>query len=441
MMNSTFAHYVLKLLNPTMHVQVGDLSRLPIPDSSSETLEHLVEEAIGLARAESAEDETTYDFAAPPGWLTGPRDVRLRRERLAAVEAEIDEEVYRLYGISGEDRAAIEAELATPATPEEQSADAPGEVGESGDDAPRPESGAEERRELAARWISYAVGVVLGRFIPQADGEDSGIGRGDFPPEVVKTLSSLLDPDGVATLERDHPDDLAAKVEAALDAMVGEDETPRLLAAAGVSSGGLGRDGLRRYLERDYFKWHVRLYRKRPVYWLFQSPGKSYGMYLFHERITPDTLYLLRGSRYLGGRIGRVRDAIQDLTARMSSSGEGGEKKRLAKELASWESILLDLEAMDRELAAVNSRQDSRGKAVGWRPEIDDGVILNLAPLHALMPSWSAEPKKYMAALEAGSYDWSRTAMRYWPDRVTEESKKNKSFAIAHGLMDEYVGG
>jgi hypothetical protein len=49
-------------------------------------------------------------------------------------------------------------------------------------------------------------------------------------------------------------------------------------------------------------------------------------------------------------------------------------------------------------------------------------------------------PEKFRAELEEGEYDWSRTAMRYWPERVGEKCRKNRSFAIAHGRMEEYEG-
>lgn len=180
---------------------------------------------------------------------------------------------------------------------------------------------------------------------------------------------------------------------------------------------------------------------QRPVYWLLQSPRKFYGFYLFHERITPDTFFLLGGNRYLGGGINRLRDEISELSERSSAAPQGSEKKRLAKELETAEELLLDLEAFARNLSDVTSQTNSRGESVGWRPELDDGVILNLAPLHTLMPLWSAEPKKAWEALEAGSYDWSRTAIRYWSDRVLEECRKDKSYAIAHGRLDTYAGG
>jgi len=73
----------------------------------------------------------------------------------------------------------------------------------------------------------------------------------------------------------------------------------------------------------------------------------------------------------------------------------------------------------------------------GYEPApdwIDDGVLLRMAPLWELIPIWSAEPKKHWERLQKGDFDWSHIAMRYWPDRVKEKCKADKSFAIAHGL-------
>ncbi len=116
LLNSSFTCYALNLLNPTLSFQVGDLARLPVPANSSEVLANLVDQAIALAKADSEDSETTWDFIAPPDWPDGIRQVAQRHARLAEIERQIDEEVYRLYGICGEDRRAIEAELAEEGT-------------------------------------------------------------------------------------------------------------------------------------------------------------------------------------------------------------------------------------------------------------------------------------------------------------------------------------
>ena len=89
-----------------------------------------------------------------------------------------------------------------------------------------------------------------------------------------------------------------------------------------------------------------------------------------------------------------------------------------------------DVAEFARRLAAITDR--------GYAPDLDDGVILNMAPLWEVIPAWSAEPKKSWEALERGDYDWAKIAMRYWPERVEAKCRTDKSLAIAHGRLDLY---
>jgi hypothetical protein len=156
--------------------------------------------------------------------------------------------------------------------------------------------------------------------------------------------------------------------------------------------------------------------------------------------LTSDTLFLLKGNRYLAAKMNATRQKITELHTALKTA-EGKERKRLEKDLAEQEDLFADLEAFEKNLMAVLEKTNERGEVVGWKPELDDGVILNLAPLCELMPSWRAEPEKFWKELEDEEYDWSYTAMRYWPDRVLEKCKTNKSFAIAHDRLDIYKGG
>lgn len=465
LLNSELIAHFLGLLNPTVNYYTNDLERLPIPTHSSDTLNVLVARAIALARADSAEDETTYEFVAPPAWPDGIERVAARHAELAAVEREIDEEVYRLYGISAEDRAAIEAELdLTPGlSPSGEGsmdgADGAAEEMTSGDEdgdtvaATRGQrAGAEStngangqgRAALAQRWVSYAVGIALGRFQPGVEGAlGNGVSAlpapGETPapemvavaplaPDVAGDIAALVVPNGIAVLDSGHPDDLAGRVTRALELLVGESEAEALIAAA------TGGKPLAEWLARDFFKEHVKRYRKRPIYWLLQSPKRRYGVYLFSERVTRDTLHLLRGNHYVAGRAALLRKDATPLRERAQHLPQGAERRRAERELEALEADLADLEAFDKALAAITTQTNSRGEIAGWAPELDDGILINLAPLYPLLPAWSAEPKACWAELERGTYDWSHTAMRYWPDRVLAACRENKSYAIAHGV-------
>lgn len=275
------------------------------------------------------------------------------------------------------------------------------------------------REELARKWISYAVGVALGRF-PLAPNSPSAT---DHSPLI-------------APLDAEHEDDLARKVEEVLVHLLSETEVNEVLRTV-LGDGDEVLALLRNYLARDFFKEHIQRYRKRPIYWLLQSPKKNYGVYLFHERITRDTLALLRGTSYLAGKRNGIAQNLKEVQAKLKTAA-GREKKTLEKEQERWLLLQSDLEDFDQAIRRVSEAQNERGETVGWVPELDDGVILNLAPLHELLPSWQAEPKKFWQRLQAGDFDWSFTAMRYWPDRVLEKCRKNKSYAIAHGRMEVY---
>jgi len=439
-LNSSVVTRLLGLINPTIHFQIGDLARLPISTTASQNIRAIAEQGIALARLGSAEDETTYEFVVPPAWPGGAEDVAARARKLAQVERQIDEEVYRLYGISTEDRQAIEAELAEVTMAEDDSSENSENepTAEDNDVAPSdgiaPDNGAVagrlSRQMLAARWVSYAIGIVLGRFQPGIEG---ALGYGHVSLEQAAALQALRVPTVVAVLDPGHEDDLVVLVEQALALLVGEAQVEPLLTAA------TGGRPLSEWLVRDYFKQHVQQYRRRPIYWLLQSPKKRYSLWLFHERITRDTLHLLQGNRYLGGRINRARGEVQARRERLAPMPQGAERRRLEREIDALEGDLTDLEAFAKALAAVTSQTNTRGEIVGWAPEVDDGVLINLAPLWTLLPSWSTEPKQCWQALERGDYDWSHTAMRYWPDRVLAKCQTNPSYALAHGVAAQAV--
>jgi hypothetical protein len=73
-----------------------------------------------------------------------------------------------------------------------------------------------------------------------------------------------------------------------------------------------------------------------------------------------------------------------------------------------------------------------------WHPNLEDGVILNAAPLWRLFPQnrpWQREVKACWDDLCAGKLDWAHVAMHLWPERVVPKCSEDRSLAIAHGLQ------
>jgi hypothetical protein len=377
--------------------------------------------AIRTARRWSEEDETTFDFVMPPPWPDGIDQVAKRTNELSGIELDIDDEICQLYGISDHDRQVIGADL-NGSLVLDQSEEESETV-----DAPVADEIAMLLTEdiLAARWVSYAIGIALGRFNP---GAPDSLGQGFFSASVNHKLSALTSGDGILAMDNGHPDDFSKRTLEVLSVILGETGAQEVVRTA-QSNDGDTTDLLRQYLGKDFFKLHIKQYRKRPVYWFLQSPKKKYGVWVFHERLTKDSVFRIR-SEYVQPKIRLLEGQIADIQKRVNTA-EGREKRRLEKEMVPLHDTLDDVREFERRLKYISEERD-------YTPHADDGVLLNMAPLWELIPSWQSEPKKAWEELEAGKYDWSYQAMDHWPDRVRGKCKSNRSYAIAHGLLGLY---
>lgn len=368
LLNTPAAERRIARLNPTVHFGTREVAALPLPtmpESDRAALITLAKRAVTLAREEAAEDESDPDFRAPPPWPPQPPTRALELHR---IEAELAARVSALYG--GE---SAEADFV-----------AGGPLG-AVSTASAHHRLSHDRTELARRWLSYAVGLAFGRYSHKAVAPD------------------LLLPDALAPLDMAHPDNLPQRVTRILTTLLGDD------AAIEVTTAATTGQPLAAWLGSPFFRWHLARYRRRPLYWLLESPRRAYAAYLYYPQASAATLPLLRGERYLG---------------RTLASAHG----RAAA----------DLRAFATSLDEVIAQRDERGEVVGWAPEPDDGVLLNAAPLAALLPTWRAarpgELERCWEALSTGALDWSRTARRYWPNRVAAACRRNTSYALAHAL-------
>jgi hypothetical protein len=465
-MNSPWTGFAVALLNPTVSFQVGDISRVPFRQPGAgrrERLEGLTLSLVRVRQWEAKRDEISFEFVVPPRWESGLQDMTTAEARLTTLESRVDDEIYDLYGVSYLERAAIEAELAGEPVPTGE--DEAAAILNPDDYEIEPPIG---RQELAARWISYAVGIVLGRFhpgtvralgcgmyrlddfvvgsLPRPDETefdelvgarerfayvDKEDGRHVFPAGIESALRKLRVDNGITVLDKDHPRDLPTLVGEALRLMLDRH------ASEEVITEGAGGD-LRRFLSKKYFTdWHFKWYsvsrRKAAVYWPLQSENLSYGFVLFHEKIEETTLYVLQRD-YLDVKINGLRQRIGDLTARQKDL-EGSARKHIARQIQELNETLEEIETFAKTMGRIVRE--------GYEPQpnwIDDGVILRMAPLWELIPIWKKYPKKYWKRLQEGEYDWSHIAMNYWPDRVREACRENRSYAIAHGHPEWYQG-
>jgi hypothetical protein len=167
--------------------------------------------------------------------------------------------------------------------------------------------------------------------------------------------------------------------------------------------------------------------REAPIYWQLATPSARYSVWLYAHRLTRDSFFQIQNdvvATKLAHEERKLASVVQ------SSGGSPSAKER--KEIATQETFVEELRAMLEEVKRV---------APLWNPNLDDGVVLTMAPLWRLVAqhkSWQKELRSRWDELCAGKYDWAHLAMHLWPERVVPQCAKDRSLAIAHGLEDVF---
>lgn len=122
-----------------------------------------------------------------------------------------------------------------------------------------------------------------------------------------------------------------------------------------------------------------------------------------------------------------------ELEAKLEAAS-GREATRLRAEVEEKQGFRDELREFRAELLRV--------AALPYEPDLNDGVIINAAPLHKLfrLPKWAKDTRECWEKLQRGDYDWAHLAHTIWPERVREKCRHDRSLAIAHGLEELYEG-
>jgi hypothetical protein len=141
----------------------------------------------------------------------------------------------------------------------------------------------------------------------------------------------------------------------------------------------LGRE-LRSYFLTDFYKDHLQTYKKRPIYWMIQSPRKGFSVLIYLHRYTRDTMNLVLNS-YLREYQIKLRSRIAHL-AEVQTSGAVSTRDKTAarKEFDKLTKTLHECEEWERQvvLPLAQARIEL---------DLDDGVKVNYLKLgEALAP-------------------------------------------------------
>lgn len=398
---------------------VGILNRVPVANIDSkiaDVLEDLAIRAWASKRSLDSVDETSHAFVLPAALRTqiddyNPHTIEMV---LVQIQSEIDAIAFDLYGFSEDDRAAIQSGAAAGSEKDVKDGN------DQNDDDSNDENGAAPIDD-AAGLLSWAVGVAFGRFDWRLATAEREAPAEPEPFDPLPTKSPGMLPDGAEPFhshagilvdDEGHSHDLAYLLEEVLQ---------RVEAPVQVDT--------RRWLQREFFPFHLQRYsksrRKAPIYWPLSTLSGAYTLWLYYPDLTSQTLFTAVND-FIEPKLQQVRGDLDSLRGKGNARSKQEEKQLevvsdLAQELADLRDALLAI-------------------APKYSPNHDDGVQITAAPLWQLFrhKPWQKVLKDTWAKLENGDYDWAHLAYSYWPDRVREKCKTDKSLGIAHGLEDLY---
>ena len=265
-----------------------------------------------------------------------------RFERLWQLEEEMNSDLIRLYGLDGEVTSdVLERDVTI------RKADYEADI-----------------RSL----ISYAVGCMFGRYSLDTPGLVYAGGAWD----VSKYRSYLPDKDGIIPVCDDDyfEDDIVGRFIKFVEVVYGKEtleENLRFIADA-LGGSGSSREVIRNYFISDFYADHLKVYQKRPIYWLFDS-GKKNGFkcLIYMHRYQPDTIARIR-TDYVHEQQSRYRTAIADLEQRINGATTS-ERVKLSKQLATLHAQAEEIRVYEEKIHHLADQM--------IKIDLDDGVKYN----------------------------------------------------------------
>lgn len=395
LLNTKLANMMLGIINPTINTGPGTMNKVPVKTdlSQHDHVTETVSACISLSRADWDSFETSWDFTRHPLVPTAAekqeqmdsqfassrmekfgriawhfekwqQDCNDRFNQLKANEEELNRIFIDIYGLQDE------------LTPEVEDKDVTVRKADLGRDI----------RSL----ISYAVGCMFGRYSLYQEGLIFAGGEWDYnkfeniawqaegqpdPMEFHRAGTHFFpDQDNVIPICDDEyfPDDIVGRFVNFISIVYGKEtleENLQFIADALGNKGATSREVIRNYFLNDFMKDHVKIYQKRPIYWLFDS-GKENGFkaLVYMHRWNADTIgnlrveYLHRAQQIYEREIERMQDTIEKSTNAREVSAAEKRKDKLTKQLKECR----DYDAKIAHLAL--SRIDI---------DLDDGVKVN----------------------------------------------------------------
>lgn len=235
------------------------------------------------------------------------------------------------------------------------------------------------KRDEIISLISYAVGCMFGRYSLDVDGlvlADQGDTVEDYLQKMPDpaSVSFMPDADNVIPItdEEYFEDDIVGRFVEFMRVAYGAEMLEENLRFVADALGGKGtsRDVIRSYFLKEFFKDHCQTYKKRPIYWQFDS-GKKNGFkaLIYMHRYQPDLLARVR-TDYVHQQQERYRAQVSYAEDALATA-EKGNRVKLEKRISKLNDQLREASEFEEKVHHLADQM--------IEIDLDDGVKVNYA--------------------------------------------------------------
>lgn len=409
----------LQILNPTMNIQSGNVGDLPIiiinNNNYKKDIDNLVQNNINSSKNEWDSRETSWDFEGN-SLIKHKSDSNLLfeaykqfteycREQFFALhknEEELNKIFIDIYGLSKEMDPDVELRNITILKEEctinetyldeirnrENIENIKGNISNqklksglypyfSNDDKQQLLQFNDE--VIIKQFISYAVGCMFGRY--SLDVQGLAFAGGEFDKGKYTTFK--VDDDAIIPVLDDtyFEDDIVTRFVRFVLVTFGEDTLDKNLdfiaTALGKTAKETSKERIRKYFSKDFYKDHVKMYKKKPIYWMFTSgKEKAFNALVYLHRYNDSIVAKLR-TDYLHELQGKYDIELENKEVSLKNTDKASKKVKMEKQIKVLRKKVAELRTYDGLL-----RHEADKKIV---LDLDDGVDVNYAKFENIL--------------------------------------------------------
>ncbi|NUD99930.1 BREX-1 system adenine-specific DNA-methyltransferase PglX [Escherichia coli] len=386
-MNSKVMQYLIRVISPTLSIISGDLEKIPCVISSSvkEEISQKSKRMKEIATFDWDMLETSWNFKKLSLVALGDNKIRSSYDEYysfcesvvkeaALIESEINERFVKEYGMEKEIDPVIDANDIT------LHANTVYRFNESAD-------GTSIQHKFVSTCIcellSYSIGCIMGRYSLDRQGlVYAHTGSIGFDKLVAEGAYSIFpaDEDGIIPLTDQEwfKDDATNRFREFVQVVWGDDHLQEnldfvaeslCLNAIKPKKSESALETIRRYLSTQFYKDHLKTYKKRPIYWLFSSgKQKAFECLVYLHRYNEGTLSRMR-TEYVTPLLGKYDAYAEQLEKQIETADSTSEANRFKKELDALIKKQVELREFDDKLKHYADMRISL--------DLDDGVKVN----------------------------------------------------------------